>query len=1424
VLSAVIASQSSTEHVGPSAELPPLPARPWKNARPPPASDETKQTHRARLSIEVPTSPDTRPDVIPAPFLGEKRAGYFPWAGRHPEDVLNEVNVKQGYYDRPPNPPERELNSARVPLYAAFKHKSGIDSLSALFSLVLEAKNTHGLLGSASTFKPPPRVTLAEAKRKSWIADLADSSVHLRRLSRTIPQGIRGHILLEQCIQMSVPLSRAIWFAKCVGANEIRTLKRKGTTTAVAAGAETKWLREWTLQVEQFIETILSQCGEENWKADVQYTIRLTTRLYLENLLDRDHFLDWMAKSLSASDNKRLPFWLMILHIYRNDIVRYRKRAKIVVEGLVQKYEVLSNNKDEMVQALAAKLRNAIRGFALSRPECFINPDRWPVLRGTLQKCLESEHVQEAQIFDRLERVNQRCMGSNRQQYLARPEPYDRVIAMLDETTVPYDVDLLSSDLLSSCPSPDQLVIASLEWATSIFRSGTARVYIVARLLRKWQRQGVDISSPVLDFMATSAKSSSNCDFDALHHLVAELSRSKTFPTSMYMQGLSVRGLPRPDTVETAAIEHPLLANAKSVIQQKATDHEQVLMELSLLGEKSHLIHQRNVLLTRAGLDTDAETEALSELQTTLERWMVNAAQDLHFATYQVELISLFSGWNWTVRSKLSHWLRAFIAQRVKDGKDVTEQNPLQDSSSIVVRNFQISRVVLETLGDLATLADVIGMYSTLDNEQLHACLTETVTRHTSALSAIGALRPLQIRLYQLYMSLRNVKLTMPLFATALLDLCTISPNSATQVRLLQQDLVRGDRGRAIAASSPFSDGIAESLQQAESTFVEDFEAVLQSEPSMNEQTMSSLFSLLADRISKHTSTGDDPILFTYCQLMARLRLYRKSQGDRLVKLWLRKAGSTGPIEFTQKVVLSLIGTGALTVESLVEVMDNNKNLVGLLSEETVRNHDCHYSVSTKWAYFAHQSPVKMVNLVGGMLPVPQSIVEDRLIYSSLISQLSNGLTELTPNGIKLLGGYLKTLLSGKENGESEIQHTLALTSTLSLSHVQLALQLAQATSSGDSGEVATLIKDLVLDSGNNAAGRHVPSLLQGAGNEIASATRNATEEHLLELLPKLSTGKPFETEPFDPEAIERAIEAAYRICQGSSSVSKCLSHLIDKLSQLLKYLGYVNPPPSPVKATATSPTSATTPLLPSIASQLFNPSSPLEPAPPRSLSPTLLDYLRVLLQLLCLLRPSSSSPPRPAPSSGTGKQPAAPQPPRSQSDQIKVLIYLASLVTQPILASPRSVFPDNNTDVETANEVASFAYDVMATYVDDLTDDGRALCAKILKDKLSPPSQPQTQPQSQSQAQPTSSPAESVTLATTARASANRMRYLFGSVAMFGSEIPGAEDMGKGLLVSKEGKCKGEWRPRVWEVLNCNGVKDGETSLGLGLFGARRG
>lgn len=178
--------------------------------------------------------------------------------------------MTSGSYDKL-RPSQNESASAKPTILPSLKHKSGLPILSSLFVSVLDQRQSHGMVTANCTFKPPPRVTLTDTKREIWLRDLANPDIPLRRLSRTIPHGVRGKVLLDQCLAKKVPVPRAVWLAKCVGANEIRAFKRKGAGGAFAIGGESKWIKDWTSNVEQFIEHIISSCGSSDWRKHIDY-------------------------------------------------------------------------------------------------------------------------------------------------------------------------------------------------------------------------------------------------------------------------------------------------------------------------------------------------------------------------------------------------------------------------------------------------------------------------------------------------------------------------------------------------------------------------------------------------------------------------------------------------------------------------------------------------------------------------------------------------------------------------------------------------------------------------------------------------------------------------------------------------------------------------------------------------------------------------------------------------------------------------------------------------------------------------------------------------------------------------------------------------------------------------------------------------
>ncbi|KAK6371575.1 RNA polymerase II mediator complex subunit [Exophiala oligosperma] len=1370
--------------------LPDLPPRPWDLGRKSKTTEDPLPTHRSRIYVPVPTTPDSLVSPERAPhFVPQKAAGYFPWNGKHPEDVLSDVNVKQGYFDKPPNPTEKELNTARVPLYNAFKHKSGVDSLSVLFSLILDKKSQQSLINVPTTFKPPPRVTLTEAKRKSWIADLANADVPLRRLSRTIPQGIRGQLLLDQCLQNRVPLSRAIWFAKCVCANEIRTLKRKGTTPAIAMGTEGKWLREWTVSVEQFLESHLGQAGSPDWRTDIQYAIRISTRLYMESLLDRDHYLDWILRSLAAASLEQLPFWLMISHIYRQDISYYRRRGRKLAETLIEKYELVQKTAGQGAAPLLQRLHHAIRGLLLSRPRNFLMPDKWPEIHSIVQKCLDGKIQQETQILEELNRINERTMGFNRGDFSTKRSPIQEIVELLDTLKPPFDVAKLAVDLTTICSDTDVVISTCIEWACTQFRSSNARIYLFARLLRRWQRAGHEVDNVILNFLSSCREGKTTADPQCLRHLIAQLSRSNSFPTAKYLQWLMVRGLPKAGTV---TLDQDTGVGTNSICD--FSEFNYFLLDLSLQNTGTHVVHLRNSILARCGFDLNSE----EELYQHHIRYMEQQLSQLFIgASSSTPTISepAFASLPWCVKSRISMWLRAKAVQMaMRDMPGLSTSSGLLSSTRTDCAQFSFIRYILECMDDEPVLADVVGIFCNSQDDAMVASLAATIQAHSEAFQAIGAFEVLQRRLCQIYMAWRSTKPAMPLFTNLLLDLCSAFPVATPTVKSLQQDFVRGDRGRAVAACSPYSDGIAESLQQAGATFVEDFEAILQSEPNMSEQTMNGLFSVLVDRIEKQQKFGDDSLtLFSFCQLLSRLRLCRKGQADQLIQKWLMRLAPFLDDTFGPSLFQNLIGAGCVTFAGFLEALDLTKlqlrklpsaatllRRVNIPDKESLSNLAL-YQTRTRWIEYCRREPQRALEVLIQLGKEDSKAASRiRLVHSLAINPPLTS-AHLSDSVITLLIQTVDGLLhpGNTVTDTVDLRALLSGINIFSQRHIQLRLWLtsharAEEPSDGQSQLVNILSEALERTLRDQDAQQgNVAQWLHTAGPEVANRLRQKVESEFLEALPKFPTGKtssPLSAVfPSDVQHLSAIVDRAFRVCvKNTSPMPGFMTQLIEKLTQIFKSQNSHAAALSglPGNSVNVSPAQMVT----------SSPNASSFEATGGSSAWATLNCLNSILHMVCLQRSAVISAARIGPNTKQG-----------QSEQVQLLVRLALIFTHPTLAAG-TAHVNNKQEEERVKNVHDFILDVIATIVDHVGDEVKMMCAKLLKDKMHDV----------------------------------RLRYLFGSVNITGSIQ--SRDLGQGLQMVKEGRgIIGEWRPRVWEILDNGSGKENETSLGLGLFGARR-
>ncbi|KAK9471403.1 transcription mediator complex subunit Med12-domain-containing protein [Dipodascopsis tothii] len=519
---------------------------------------------------------------------------FFPWTGAHAEDSLLDSYIQHGFEDKPFL--SNETGSARQSLYPALRQKPSLGALSSFMMAALEKRQELGRIAGPTTFKPPPRVTLTDHKREAWLRDLATPSVPLKRLSRTIPHGIRNHILIEQCCKKAVPIHRAVWFARCVGANELRGLKRKGNQNSIVE-SEIQWIREWTYQLTASIDKTAAECGQGTdgpaWRARMDYMVRFASYLYAEGLVDKTYFLDWTLTYLEKSPLDRIPLALLQIRLFWPDIARNLGKARRLAEILLHQQKVVTAELEHSTEAfkfLSTRLSAFIWDLILNSSEAFIIPNHWHILRPILQKTVlnaaastrhtKLEHEQVKRLFDAITVSNSRLAAPSLN---SKEDQKAKILGILNAMTSATDGEQVFEELLSVSADDRYLAQTICEWTVCGFHGQTGRISSSTALLKQWAALGKDIFESLFAFF-DAFLDLPQVDLEMAKLFLTELVESDVLSAERYIRRIISRGI-----FMAAQADAP-----------RVRCHLFILENMDLDDYPVHLRNQRDILLTKA--------------------------------------------------------------------------------------------------------------------------------------------------------------------------------------------------------------------------------------------------------------------------------------------------------------------------------------------------------------------------------------------------------------------------------------------------------------------------------------------------------------------------------------------------------------------------------------------------------------------------------------------------------------------------------------------------------------------------------------------------------------------------------------------------------------------------------------------------------
>jgi mediator of RNA polymerase II transcription subunit 12 len=254
----------------------------------------------------------------------------------------------------------------------------------------------------------------------------------------------------------------------------------------------------------------------------------------------------------------------------------------------------------------------------------------------------------------------------------------------------------------------------------------------------------------------------------------------------------------------------------------------------------------------------------------------------------------------------------------------VPTKDPNIEESGAVCRisahDFHVVRSHIEAFGDLAILADVIGVVSTSLDSAVLTSAADTLHYHHQAFNAIGAFGPLFGKIAMRYAAIRTVRFPERETIISLTDLARIAHADPQLVQLLAYDMSRYEQKNSLAACSPASDNMADFGLDTAMTAEEEIDRILSSGTSMDRQIMSRVFikivQNLEEQINKSSHQFENHPIWLY-----RLRGFDESTFEVILTEWLTSLLLSHQVQLLAAALPPLVSSGCMSLTKVSEIV-----------------------------------------------------------------------------------------------------------------------------------------------------------------------------------------------------------------------------------------------------------------------------------------------------------------------------------------------------------------------------------------------------------------------------------------------------------------------------------------------------------------------
>lgn len=902
---------------------------------------------------------------------------------------------------------------------------------------------------------------------------------------------------------------------------------------------------------------------------------------------------------------------------------------------------------------------------------------------------MTGEQDAQRQAIESIDLRNERLVST---QIKSRPAVRGIAVQMLDTTLrKPYSQDL-SVTLWKVGEDKASLVATVLEWCMSLYRAGTAKVYVTASILRAWSAFDVDITATILDFLDKDPLQETDRKH-LVYHLVSELVRTDHFSVPQYLQWLIARG-GLVDPTETQP-DGPCLTR--------------LLVEIPTHPLKDSIRSLRATILRKGGFSAEFEANDVASAIRCIQHSLgISLGLDLSLARKpmtQKKLAKRIRLSSRALQAEVGHWLcNGFVASFSQSAQ------PDKGSVGMSSSQFDSVRALLEAAQDHSMLATALRLLLGSSNAELLASCADTVSLHLHTFAAMGCAVPLFNALLERLKALCETQGigARPLLAS-LSRLAPRVPGLEDVAAQLQSDLIRMDRSSAVDASSPLSDNMAMQLQDDETELNEQIEK-LASYTSADRPTMERLFQAIINRLQNCWGKADERQK-PYCILLTRLRVFDTQHCDTLMRGWVQHIRKLTHRPTMVQIFPLLVSSGCLSLNTLFatagrDAMQSGSAIgfasiymqeilqllmLALVPNQFMTPEDCYrFRIIQEQAKIDHAKELML--LIRGALaeysisrnlqpPIEQPLDDDktRAQFLELLRRLiladpkAASQTLSMKNSDAKLSSLIENITTqllvpeGGGGGQKTFEQVLELANefTLPFCQVKLSMNLAIDDSNGPDGaerlqsQLGLLSKalDNAIDANNIMWTGMLPSL----SPEITHYMKTRAEARFLELMPSLKNSTSFDgINEQDISMAENLLAVIDMIIRGTttSKSTQVSSVMVDKLVDLWEVLSSTNPEVAPLKHA------------------------------------TLTHWLPLLFSYLTL---------HASPSASAGESAKV-----VNETRARAVLVLAGLVQE----LDNSPFP----------ALSQRAFDLALVLVDNLADDARLQCVRAVKDSTSDP------------------------------------------------------------------------------------------------------